>query len=130
MYLELIFPSDIPVAAERLARVVALETLQTEIAEQLRQINTASYNDLRKGVAVDGFTLQAGKKSRSITDESTAVKVLSEFIPEASLYDKKFLGLPAIEKALGKAGLKPEARAMVVKKFTSESVGNPIMVKI
>lgn len=113
-----------------MARVVALETLQQEIAEQLRQINTVTYEELRNGGQVDGFALQAGKKSRSITDEKAAVEFLSRYVPKDDLFASKFIGLTAVEKVLSKAGIKPDARESLLSNIVTVTTGNPVMVRV
>lgn len=104
------------------AAIDDLSALRTTLHER---VNDAVTN----GKHVTGFSLVPGRTTRRI-DEAAALLALDGIVPESDLFERKFLGVPAIDKLLGKAGFKPERRSEIMADFVIESAGAPVLKKV
>lgn len=120
--IELLKPCDMSVAR---ANYDAL----TASIDELTQVRDALLADVQHhiddGEDVTGFKIKAGAITRKIPDVDAALVALEGLVPSDQLFEKKFLGVPAIEKLLKATGLKPEEREAVLELFVVATPGKP-----
>lgn len=77
-----------------------------------------------QGVRFSGWKIVEGRSVRKITDEAGAAKVLIRAgWPEDSIYNKKLVGIGAIEKLIGKKGFET-----TLAEFVEKPAGSPTLV--
>ena len=111
----------------------ALEAIDQSIASLQavrKHVFAAVEQRVLAGESVDGFTVKAGKATRSIPDYNAAVMLLESAagIPNSWLFENKPLGLPAIEKLLVAQKIKPEAREALLEQFVTVTAGKSKVV--
>ncbi len=75
----------------------------SEISAWLKEISDYALRQALSGVRWPGYKIVEGRSNRTIADEQAAVKAFTEAgIPEALLYERKFLGLSRLEEDFGK----------------------------
>lgn len=110
--------------------VEALEDFAKVIYEKLSELDAAVIKQFEDRGECEGYVLVPGRMQRKITSEEEAVKTLASVgVDQDKLFDKKMIGIPAIEKILTSLGHNPESRSKILSGFISESVGNPSIKK-
>ncbi len=80
---------------------------------------------LNHGVSFHGYKLVEGRSLRQLTDEDGAVRILMENgVAEESLYTRSLVGIPAMEKLVGKRRL-----AELLKDHIVKPQGKPTLVR-
>lgn len=80
---------------------------------------------LNHGASFHGYKLVEGRSLRQLTDEDGAVRILLENgVAEESLYTRSLVGIPAMEKLVGKRRL-----AELLKEHIVKPQGKPALVK-
>ncbi len=80
---------------------------------------------LNHGASFHGYKLVEGRSLRQLTDEDGAVRILVENgVAEESLYTRSLVGIPAMEKLVGKRRL-----AELLKEHIVKPQGKPALVK-
>ena len=80
---------------------------------------------LNHGASFHGYKLVEGRSLRQLTDEDGAVRILLENgVAEESLYTRSLVGIPAMEKLVGKRRL-----AELLKEHIVKPQGKPTLVK-
>ena len=107
--------------------VSQLESIIADCNARIKTLNQDTLAELQMGLDVPGYKLKAGTERRVWRDD--AIITLKEHLEPADLYDMKLKGIPAVEKLLGKNGLKPAARTALLENIINVSTGTPSLVK-
>ena len=94
------------------------------IIDYLNSVKSYALNQIIEGVEIDGYKCVEGKSRRIFRDETQALKIASELIPEEELYERKPISLTSIEKKLGKKTFNEKFSALVYM-----PKGNPTLAK-
>lgn len=82
----------------------------------LKDLEAQALKDALAGKQIPGFKVVEGRSNRRITDEGKAASCLAEAgYDEALVYERKFLGLTALEKLTGKKELALILGGLIVK---------------
>lgn len=104
--LDLISPEEV---AEVLAKADQIEAWLKAVKEYATQI-------ISDGGSIPGWKLVEGRSVRKIVNpDALAKKLVAKGYPEAVLYERKLLGLSALEKAVGKKLLNTVAGDTIIK---------------
>ena len=114
-------------AVDRHKTVSYLESIIADCNARIKTLNQDTLAELQLGLDVPGFKLKQGSERRAWRDG--AIDTLKEHLEPADLYDMKLKGIPAVEKLLGKNGLKPAARTALLESIIDVSVGTQSLVK-
>ena len=107
--------------------VSQLESIIADCKARIKTLNQDTLAELQMGLDVPGYKLKAGTERRVWRDD--AIITLKEHLEPADLYDMTLKGIPAVEKLLGKNGLKPAARTALLENIIDVSTGTPSLVK-
>jgi hypothetical protein len=73
------------------------------------------------GEKISGYKLVEGRANRKWSDETAAANMLKDLVPEEILFKKEIVGIPAIEKYLGKSN-------EILKILVTKPDGKPVLV--
>jgi len=96
-----------------------------EMKKWIANVEKKALETALEGKTIPGYVLGEGRVSRKITDELALVeKLYSLGFTEEKIYETKLLGIPALEKLLGKKNFQEN-----VGEFIIVEPGKPILVK-
>jgi hypothetical protein len=100
-------------------------TLTKNFDQWVADVKASALTDVLTGKEVPGYKAVEGSSRRSITDEKVAVKRLKDAGYKTSvLYERKLIGIPALEKLVGKKEL-----AELIGEFIKKPQGKPTLVE-
>jgi hypothetical protein len=107
------------------ARKSEILTLTKNFDQWVADVKASALTDVLTGKEVPGYKAVEGSSRRSITDEKVAVKRLKDAGYKTSvLYERKLIGIPALEKLVGKKEL-----AELIGEFIKKPQGKPTLVE-
>ncbi len=94
-----------------------------EIKAWLADVETAATHRLYSGMSIPGYKLVEGKTNRKYTDETEIAKVLNENgYTDDAIFNKKLIGITAMEKLLGKTNA-----AKLIGDYIEKPKGSPTL---
>ncbi len=107
-----------------------LESMLDDVKETLALVNSDIKSKFESGEDVTGFTKKvSSRKSRSWSvDESEFEAALVYHIDSSELYEKKMIGIPAVEKKLTALKIKPAERKEILDKITKEEIKESVSI--
>lgn len=96
-----------------------------ELKKWIADVEKKALDVVLNGENIEGYVLGEGRKTRKIIDENAiAEKLFSLGFPEASVFEKKMRGIPALEKLVGKKDFET-----TIGEYIAVEQGKPILVK-